>query len=232
MNRPMNGVPMVQLFDVTKLYGTNSHWSAGVRNVSLAARSGELVLLLGPSGSGKTTLLTLIAGLIQPTSGTVELFGENILGFTQTALQELRAQRIGFVFQTFHLIDSLTAAENVELALRFGGKTRSQASHRARELLDQLDIGSLSRKLPPTLSQGEKQRVAIARAFANNPDLIIADEPTASLESTQGFEIIRRLRDYARKFSRCVIVASHDARIITFADRIIQLKDGELTVTS
>lgn len=221
-------MPFVELCNVTRLYGGLAQRTIGVRNVSLSAGPGELVLLLGPSGSGKTTLLTLIAGLIQPTAGTVTLFGEDITRFTTESLQDLRTQRIGFVFQTFYLIDSLTVVQNIELVLGFAGKSRSEATKRAREMCAQMDIAHLARRLPPTLSQGEKQRVAIARAFANNPDLIIADEPTASLESAQGFEIVQRLRTHAKNRHRCVIVASHDQRIITLADHILHLKDGEL----
>jgi putative ABC transport system ATP-binding protein len=222
---------VVKLDCVSKIFGSNGNRTFAVRDVSLEASCGELVLLLGPSGSGKTTLLTLMAGLVEPTSGTVSIFGENIEDYTSGQLQRLRATRIGFVFQTFHLIDSLNVIENVALVLRFAGKTRTQAKRRARELLEQFHIEHLFRKFPANLSQGEKQRVAVARAIANGAELIIADEPTASLETKQGFDIIRLLHEYAKERNRCVIVASHDLRIVEFADRVLRLEDGVVTRT-
>jgi putative ABC transport system ATP-binding protein len=229
VNRLKGISPVVQLTGVSKIFGVNEHKTAAVRDARLQASTGELVLLLGPSGSGKTTLLTLIAGLIKPTSGKVALFGRNIESYTPGQLQQLRARRIGFVFQTFHLIDSLTAIENVALILRFAGRSRIEAKRRARRLLGQFHIEHLAWKFPATLSQGEKQRVAVARAIANGADLIIADEPTASLETKQGFDIIRLLHQYAKEHNRCVIVASHDLRIAEFADRVLRLEDGILT---
>lgn len=220
---------MVEMADVSKIFGTNEHKTTAVRNVSLQASCGELVLLLGPSGSGKTTLLTLAAGLVRPTSGTVSLFGKNVESYVPGELQLLRALRIGFVFQNFHLIDSLKVIENVALVLRFAGKTRAEAKGIARALLEKFHVGHLASKFPSTLSQGEKQRVAVARAIANGAKLIIADEPTASLETGQGFDIIRLLHEYAKKQNRCVIIASHDLRIVEFADRVLRMQDGMLT---
>lgn len=220
---------VVRLDDVSKIFGSNGNRTFAVRDVSLEASPGELVLLLGPSGSGKTTLLTLMAGLVKPTSGTVSIFGRNIEDYTSKELQRLRATRIGFVFQTFHLIDSLNVIENVALVLRFAGKTRTEAKRHAKELLEQFRIERLFSKFPANLSQGEKQRVTVARAIANGAELIIADEPTASLETKQGFDIIRLLHEYAKERNRCVIVASHDLRIVEFADRVLRLEDGVVT---
>jgi putative ABC transport system ATP-binding protein len=220
---------VVQVTDVSKIFGTNEHRTAAVRNLSLRASPGELVLLLGPSGSGKTTLLTLIAGLVKPTSGNVSLFGKDLENYTSDELQKLRALRIGFVFQNFHLIDSLKVVENVALVLRFAGKGRIEAKRLARIFLEQFHVGHLAEKFPAKLSQGEKQRVAVARAIANGARLIIADEPTASLETSQGFDIIKLLHEYARNQNRCVIIASHDLRIVEFADRVLRLQDGILT---
>jgi putative ABC transport system ATP-binding protein len=228
MNTPKSTSLPVRLTDVSKIFGTNEHRTTAVRDVSLATSPGELLLLLGPSGSGKTTLLMLIAGLLQPTSGTVSLFGQNITQYSNREMQRFRATKIGFVFQTFHLIDSLTVIENVALVLRFAGKTKTKARKRANLLLQQFHISHLADKLPPTLSQGEKQRVAVARAIANDPELIIADEPTASLETSQGFEIIRLLHQYAKGQNCCVIVASHDLRITEFADNVLRLEDGTI----
>lgn len=219
---------VVDLSNVTKIFGVNDHKTTAIRNVSLQASLGELLLLLGPSGSGKTTLLTLIAGLIKPTGGTVSLFGRSIDRFSTRELQELRALRIGFIFQNFLLIDSLTVIENVAVVLHFKGETRTAAQRQARGLLEQFHIEHLARKFPSTLSQGEKQRVAVARAIANDADIIIADEPTASLDTKHGLEIIQFLHAYAKGKERCVIVASHDLRIVELADRVIPLEDGIL----
>lgn len=220
--------PTVNADGVTKVFGTNSQSTAAVRNVSLEFSRGELVVLLGPSGSGKTTLLMLIAGLMKPTSGAVSLFGEKIETYSQRKLQKLRVRRLGFVFQNFFLIDSLTVLENVALVVSFAGHSKFAARRHARCLLKQVQIEHLADKFPPKLSQGEKQRVAIARAIANDADLIIADEPTASLESTQGFEIIQLLHQYAKERNKCVIVATHDLRIVDLADRVLRLEDGAI----
>jgi putative ABC transport system ATP-binding protein len=223
---------VVELSEITKVFGTDGRQTDAVRNVNLRASPGELVLLLGPSGSGKTTLLTLIAGLLMPTSGSATLFGREIERYTAGELQRLRASRLGFVFQTFLLIDSLTVIENIALVLRFVGKSKKETRQRALALLQMLHLEPLAGKFPPTLSQGEKQRVAIARAIANDADLVIADEPTASLETNQGLQIIRLLHDYASQQRKCVIVASHDLRIAEFADRVFEMRDGQLSEKS
>lgn len=222
---------IVQLDHVSKIFGANEHKTAAVRNISLTASLGELLVLLGPSGSGKTTLLTLIAGLLKPTSGHMSIFGRNIDLYPPKDLQALRARQIGFVFQTFLLIDSLTVIENAALVLQFTGKPKSDSQDHARRFLKQCQIEHLAQKLPVTLSQGEKQRVAVARALSNNPDLIIADEPTGSLETKQGLHIIRLLHEYAKELDRCVIVASHDIRIAELADRVLRMEDGALLDT-
>ncbi|UCF89423.1 MAG: ABC transporter ATP-binding protein [bacterium] len=220
----------VVLKNVSKTFLDGDQKVHAVRDACLVASPGELIVLLGPSGSGKTTLLTLIAGLLSPTSGSLSLFGQSLTSYSNGDLQSMRAKRIGFIFQNFLLIDSIPVVENVAMVLRFSGRGRSDALARARELLDQFGIGYLARKLPSALSQGEKQRVAVARAIANNPELIIADEPTASLETNQGFDIIRLLHDYARQERRCVIVATHDLRIADLADRVLRVVDGRVRV--
>jgi len=226
MKRSPASSPLVELVDATKTFGVNEHKTVAVHDVSLQAFPGELIMLLGPSGSGKTTLLTLIAGLLKPTSGIVSLFGKQIDCYSRQELQQMRVLRVGFVFQTFLLLDALNVVENVALVLRFAGKSRHEAHRRAEDLLRLLHIEHLAVKFPQTLSQGEKQRVAVARAIANSADLILADEPTASLETKQGFEIIQLLHAYAAEENKCVIVASHDLRIVEFADRVLRLEDG------
>jgi putative ABC transport system ATP-binding protein len=228
----MNGFatpgPVTRLEKVTKIFNDSGQPTTAVREVSLEARRGEMVLLLGPSGSGKTTLLTLIAGLTRPTSGSISLFGKNVEEYSATELQSLRAERIGFVFQTFLLIDSLTATENIEIVLRFNRKRRAERAAKTRALLGELGIEHLARRFPRAMSQGEKQRVAIARAIANDAELLIADEPTGSLETRQAVDIIALLHDQAKRRNATVIVASHDLRLKEFADRTLRLQDGML----
>lgn len=218
---------IVSLRNVSKTYKINEHVSIGVKDVNFSARQGELVLLLGPSGSGKTTLLTLIAGLLKPSEGSISLFQKPIESYSVADLQSLRAERIGFIFQTFLLIDALTSSQNIELVVKFNQKSKKEARRIAETLLKELNIEYLADKLPATMSQGEKQRVAVARAVANNAELILADEPTASLDTENGSTIIELLSSFARD-NKCVIVASHDLRLKKFADRIVYLDNGRI----
>jgi len=220
--------PIAELKQAGKLYRADGRGTVGVRDVNLDIWKGTLTLLLGPSGSGKTTLIALMAGLLAPTSGSVEIEGCPINRLSISDLQRLRARRIGVAFQTFNLIDVLTAAENVALSLRFAGAARRESIRRAEEILRQVGIGHLSRQFTSELSQGEKQRVAIARAIANNPVLLLADEPTASLDSENGIEIIELLLAYAHRSQAGVVVATHDPRIEDRADRVVNLKDGRV----
>lgn len=232
----MNGFetpgPVIRLEKATKIFNGSGHPTTAVREVSFEARRGEMVLLLGPSGSGKTTLLTLIAGLTKPTSGRISLFGKSVEEYSAAELQALRAERIGFVFQTFLLIDSLTATENIEIILRFTGKRRVDRAGKTRALLAELGIEHLADRFPRAMSQGEKQRVAIARAIANDAELLIADEPTGSLETRQAIDIVTLLHGQAKTRNATVIVASHDLRLKEFADRTLRLKDGTMAEAS
>ncbi|MCU0244273.1 MAG: ABC transporter ATP-binding protein [Acidobacteria bacterium] len=220
--------PLVRLEGITKVFDGSGPPTTAVRDVSLEVGPGEMVLLMGPSGSGKTTLLTLIAGLVRPTSGRVILFGRPVEERSARELQALRAGRIGFVFQTFLLLDALTVAENVEVVLRFGRTRRAERAAKARALLGELGVGHLAGRFPAGLSQGEKQRVAIARALANGAGLVIADEPTGSLETRQAVGIIELLREQARRRNAAVVVASHDLRLKDHADRTLYIRDGAL----
>lgn len=219
---------IVELKKISKIYYSRGCKTDALTGIDFSSRKGELILLLGPSGSGKTTMLTIIAGFNQPTEGNVYLFGKNINNYTQPELQRLRAEKIGFIFQSFLLLDALTVYENVELVLKFSQRNRSNTKRKALDALDRIGISSLAQKSPDELSHGERQRVSIARAFANNADLLIADEPTASLETKQGEEIIRLLHSYASVFKKCVIVASHDLRLKTLADKIYHIENGIL----
>ena len=228
MKRKTNGMAVVDVRMVSKTYTSNMHSYAALKAVDITASKGELALVLGPSGSGKTTLLTIIAGFAAPTSGEIHLFGRNITHYTPRELQRVRAKRIGFIFQAFLLIDALTVYENVALVLRFAGVNHGSATSRAMDALASVDLAQLADKRPRELSHGEKQRVAIARAFANDADLLIADEPTASLESQQAEGIIRLLHSWASEKNKCVIVASHDLRLKRLADTIHVIENGRI----
>jgi putative ABC transport system ATP-binding protein len=225
MNDESKNIIMLQ--NVSKLYKINEHTSIGVKGIDFQAKPGELVLLLGPSGSGKTTLLTLIAGLLRPSEGSIRLFSNPIGSYSKSELQKIRAQKIGFIFQTFLLIDALTSSQNIELVMKFNSKPKKEARKSVSALLKDLRIEYLADKLPSSMSQGEKQRVAVARAVANNAELILADEPTASLDTENGSIIIELLSSFARN-NKCVIVASHDLRLKKYADRIIYLENGKI----
>jgi len=219
---------LARLTDVTQVYGGAGRETVALRGVSLSVHAGETVLVLGPSGSGKTTLLTLLAGLQHPTAGTVEIFGRRVSEYAPNELQRLRAMRIGFVFQTFRLLEPLNVLDNVLLVMKFAGVPRVEARRRALALLEEFGVGHLARALPHTLSQGQRQRVAVARALANDAELIIADEPTGSLATAQGLDIIRFITAKVREADCCAVIVSHDERIASHADRVLYLDDGVL----
>ncbi|MBE0642734.1 MAG: ABC transporter ATP-binding protein [Bacteroidetes bacterium] len=223
--------PTVLLRGVTKRFVSHGNEYPALTDVDLAAYPGQLQLLLGPSGSGKTTLFTIAAGFVSPTAGSVALFGNELHGLGPRMLQRLRAMRIGFVFQTFLLIEAFTAAENIDLQLRFAGIRGSGIRERSLEALDLVGIPQLAGKRPNELSHGERQRVAIARSMAIDADLLIADEPTASLGTEQGAAIIRLLHSCATEHGKCVLVASHDLRLRAFADVIHTMENGRITGT-
>ena len=220
--------PLVHLREVTKVYGHGDTAVRAVDQVNLQASSGELVLILGPSGAGKTTLLSLIGGLLHPTSGSIHIAGTELTTLSPTALSRFRLHQLGFVFQFFQLLTALTARENVELILRLGGYASPQARQHAEELLVRFGLGNRLQHLPRMLSGGEQQRVALARALALQPPVVIADEPTGSLDSHSGEQVIRLLRQLVDEEQRTVIVASHDLRIQQVASRVFRCKDGRL----
>lgn len=217
-----------RLINVTKIYSRTGGDTTALHQVSFEANSSELVLLLGPSGSGKTTMLTIMAGLQEPTYGGVYLFGRQLQQFSTKELQQIRASRIGFIFQTFCLLDSLNVIDNILLVMRFAQINKAEAQQRATEFMERLGIRHLMKAFPVTLSQGEKQRVAVARALVTGADLVIADEPTGSLATQQGMQIVDFLHNSCKTEGRCVVIASHDERISKYADRIFNLRDGIL----
>jgi putative ABC transport system ATP-binding protein len=224
----MNMYYVTQLINVTKNYDETGRGPAALKNISFSAGTGEMILLLGPSGSGKTTFLTLAAGLQRPTSGEVILFGKKTDSYSQKDLQMMRAKRIGFIFQTFYLLDSLTVMQNVMMVMKFAGTERKLAKETATGYLEKFGVLKLSNLVPSKISQGEKQRVAIARAMVNGAEMIIADEPTGNLDSQRGLEIVELLKKSCIDEGKCIIVASHDERIVHLATRVIYLNDGEM----
>jgi putative ABC transport system ATP-binding protein len=222
---------LIVLQDVSKVYGQGDAAVRAVDQVTLTINAGEFVLLLGPSGAGKTTLLSLIGGLLRPTKGAINVAGMDLGALSPKALARFRLRQIGFVFQFFQLFSALTARENVEVVLRLDGRPPQPARQEAEMLLSRFGLAPRLTHLPAQLSGGEKQRVALARALALQPSLIIADEPTGSLDSQNGEEVIHLLRQLVDEEKRTVLVASHDPRIINVATRVLQCEDGKVRET-
>jgi putative ABC transport system ATP-binding protein len=208
-----------------KEYGTGDGLVRAVDEVDLEVASGETVAIMGPSGCGKSTLLHLLGGLDRPTAGELWLAGRRIDRLPERGLAELRRHDVGFVFQAFHLMDELTAAENIELPALLAGRSPRQARRRAQELLGQVGLAERAEHLPSALSGGQRQRVAIARALANEPQIVLADEPTGNLDSAATLEVLRLFEDL-HNAGLTLVVVTHDERIATTADRLISMRDG------
>ena len=218
--------PVLDAKALRRRFGSGEAAVEAVRGIDLALGRGEIVLIMGPSGSGKTTLLSMLGGLLRPTSGTIDIGGVRITDLGESQLPAVRAHRIGFIFQDFNLMPSLTAQENVEVALNVAGVRGAGAHRRAVALLSELGLQGRLDFVPEKLSGGEKQRVSIARAFANEPDLVLADEPTANLDSSIGRQVMLSLREIAKQQGHSVLIVSHDDRIREIADRVLWLEDG------
>jgi putative ABC transport system ATP-binding protein len=216
----------MQVEHVTRRFGSGRTEVTAVQDVSLSVLPGEVVLIMGPSGSGKTTLLSMLGGLLQPSNGRIRIGDDDLTQLNESRLPDVRLRHIGFIFQDFNLLSALSCLDNVALVGQLKGLSRKAARQRARELLEQLGLGHRLGFLPEKLSGGEKQRVAIARALVNRPNIILADEPTANLDSHHGHETMRLLRRIAKEEQRSVIIVSHDQRIKDIADRIFWLEDG------
>ena len=227
----MAGEHVLEVKDLRRSFGEGETRVEAVRGVELTLGRGEIVLIMGPSGSGKTTLLSMLGGLLRPSSGEILLDGLALHELGESELPRVRAEKIGFIFQDFNLMPSLSARENVEVALNVAGTAGNVAHARAERLLRDLELGHRLDFLPDKLSGGEKQRVAIARALANEPSLVLADEPTANLDSSIGREVMRVLRELAGERGQSVLIVSHDSRIGEFADRVLWLEDGKFKET-
>lgn len=224
--------PLLAVEQVTKTYDVGGAPVQALRGVDLSLHAGEVLLLLGPSGSGKTTLLSIMGCILQATSGRVIVGGRDVARAAERDLPAVRLRHFGFVFQGFNLFPALTAAENVEVALGLKGVRGRAARAAALEALAAVDLADKAGALPANLSGGQKQRVAIARALAGDPSIILADEPTAALDSTSGQLVMDLLRSLASRHQRAVVIVTHDSRTFRYADRIVAIEDGRLASTT
>jgi putative ABC transport system ATP-binding protein len=214
------------------LYGSGSSQVQALRGVDLDAKLGEIVVVMGPSGSGKTTLLSVLSGILRPTKGTAQIFGSDITAMTRPQLAAFRRDHFGFIFQGFNLFGALTARQNVEVALELKDISGRNARAEADRMLASAGIAHRAGHVPRDLSGGEKQRVSIARALAGGPKVVVADEPTASLDSANGHAVVELLRKLAKEKGSTVLIVTHDARIADVADRVLHLIDGALVERS
>jgi putative ABC transport system ATP-binding protein len=225
VNKTGSGAPIVRACGLRKQYGSGEGLVRAVDDVDLEVAPGEALAIMGPSGCGKSTLLHLLGGLDRPSAGEIWLEGRRVDKLSERGMAQLRRHDVGFVFQAFHLMDELTAQENVELPALLGGRSPRQARQRARQLLDQVGLSDRAGHLPSALSGGQRQRVAIARALANDPQIVLADEPTGNLDSTATLEVLR-LFESLRTAGLTLVVVTHDERIAATTNRMISMRDG------
>ena len=225
---PDSGEHAVRVRGVTKDFGTGDSVTRALRGVDLDVPYGEILMLIGPSGCGKTTLVSIIAGTLEPTAGDVEVLGLDLVAMTNGRKVRFRRDNVGFVFQAFNLLPSLTAAENAAVPLLIAGWKRSRAVEAASEVLDTLGLGDRLTNLPSELSGGQQQRVAIARALVHEPRLLVCDEPTSALDAENGRITMELIQRIAVQPDRAVIVVTHDSRVYSFADRIASMEDGRI----
>ncbi|MDB6017948.1 MAG: transporter related-protein [Pedosphaera sp.] len=226
-NGNSNGLA-VHVREVSKTFGAGETRIQALKGVDFDARKGEMLMVVGPSGCGKTTLLSVIAGTLQFDGGEIDVFGTPLHGLKQREITEFRKRTVGFIFQQFNLIPTISLLENVSVPLLINGVRRSVAEKKSRDLLEQLGLGGRENDLPLLLSGGQQQRVAIARALVHDPKLVICDEPTSALDKDTGAKIMESLRAVARHPERCVIVVTHDNRVFKYADRMTEMEDGRV----
>ncbi len=224
----MRADPAISVRGIVKDFGFGETRVRALHGIDIDVFPGELTYLVGESGSGKTTLISIIAGILYPTEGSVRVFGREIYELSKNALVLFRLSNIGFIFQQYNLIPTLTAAENASVPLVAAGMKRAEAVDRARSTLDKLNIGQLGERLPRQMSGGQQQRVAIARALVHDPRLIVCDEPTAALDASSGRRVMDLLREVAIQPDRAVIIVTHDNRVFDLADRILDMEDGRI----
>jgi putative ABC transport system ATP-binding protein len=223
----MTGI-MIEATEIVKVLGEGAGQVDALKGIDLSLVGGELTLLMGPSGSGKTTLLSVLGCMLSPTSGTVRIRGLSTTGLGSEALAELRRENVGFVFQSYHLFPTLTAAENVRLALDVRGERSLLARVKADKALATVGLSHKANAFPRELSGGEQQRVAVARAIVGDASVVLADEPTAALDSENGHAVMTVLAEIAKDPARALFIVTHDPRIMPFADRILRIEDGRI----
>jgi len=221
-------MPSIRTKDLIKVYRTGKSEVIALRGLDMQVADGELVAVQGPSGCGKTTLLNLIGGIDRPTAGRIEVDGSNLVDFADGDLVKYRLARVGFIFQFFNLVPTLTAEENVELPLRLAGKGPSIRAKRRKELLELVGMTHRASHRPDELSGGEQQRVAIGVALANDPPLLLADEPTGELDTKTGQEVLDLFRRLNQEFGKTILVVTHDARVSHIAHRVLEIQDGKI----
>lgn len=213
---------------LTKEFGNRNTKTLALRGVDLEVSDGQLTLLVGPSGCGKTTLISIVAGLLNPTVGSVRVLGTELSKLSGRQLVDFRARNIGFVFQQYNLLPALTAAENAAVPLIITGSSRAKAVAKAREMLATVGLEHRTNSFPSQLSGGEQQRVAIARALINKPRLLVCDEPTSALDARSGQTVMELIKNVAVQPGRAVIVVTHDSRVYEFGDRMVEMSDGQI----
>ena len=218
----------LEVKDLVKTFALDGTTINAVDQVSFQVKSGEFVALVGPSGSGKTTMLSILAALLSPTSGQVLIDGHDLAGMNEKRRVKLRREKIGFTFQTNNLIPFLTAQENVEFMLRLNGQANKAGRVRSLEILSRLGLSDRLHNLPAQLSGGQQQRVAIARALIHNPSVVLADEPTASLDTERAFQVVETFASLIHENNRAGIIVTHDLRMCQYVDRVLQMQDGKL----
>ena len=219
---------VIEIRNVSKLYQNGEQTIKAVDNVSLQIKPGEFVGLVGPSGSGKTTMLAIIAALLSPSQGEVLLEGREMGQLSEAERVKIRREKIGFTFQSNNLVPYLNVQENIELMLRMNGKLDRQGRQRALDLIQRLGLYNQRHNMPEQLSGGQKQRVAIARSLIHNPSVVLADEPTASLDSERAYQVVEIFADLIHEEGKAGIMVTHDLRMCQYADRIIEMKDGQV----
>jgi putative ABC transport system ATP-binding protein len=219
----------LEALDVTKIYGTGPTAVTAVEHVSFSVRRGEFVGLVGPSGSGKTSMLAMLAGLLRPSSGQIIIASQDVSKMSEAKRTRFRGKYIGFSFQSNNLVPYLNALENVELMLRLNGKLNRTTKQRARDLLTRLGLGERLKNRPGQLSGGQQQRVAIARALIHEPEVVLADEPTASLDTERAHQVVQTFAELIHEQNRAGIMVTHDLRMCKYVDRVIQMVDGHVS---
>jgi putative ABC transport system ATP-binding protein len=220
--------PVISVRELEKTYQSGAQSFRALDGINLDLHAGQVTMLVGPSGSGKTTLVSIMGCILRASAGSVKVLGDEITHLDETALPKVRLNHIGFVFQGFNLFPTLTARENVELTLDLKGIRGAMARRRAGDLLAQVGLSDKRASFPAELSGGQKQRVAIARALAGDPEIILADEPTAALDSTSGRAVMQMMQDLAHQRNRAVVVVTHDSRALEYADRVVKIEDGRI----